>query len=163
MLIPLLFGCGIVFIFLGLTKQVGLAKTFPEANDAISVLFFVYGFMHLVIALFMLNAPVPYGALEYTNVSDQINTTYIYVNVTANQSVDCNLTCIKEIPILNSSTEIRFHEEAYVYSDSGGGIVNAVFIIDVIILCFYLILLAFSLFKRAIKGKPNEENADNTS
>jgi hypothetical protein len=162
MLVPLLFGCGIVFLFLGITKQVGL-KNFPEANEALSIAFYVYGFAHLAIALFLLNAPIPFGELEYTNTSDFVNVTYGYVNATANQSVDCNFTCIKEIPILNTSSELRFHEEHYVYSDSGQDLVNLFFQVDFIVLTAYIVLLVLGMFKKIIeRKKPNEEN-DNAS
>jgi hypothetical protein len=154
MLIPIIFACGLVFLFLGLSKTSGFDKEkHPTYNEGISVLFFVYGFLQITTTLFLLNASIPFGSVAQSNVSDSLNVTYYYVNVTANQSVDCNFTCIKEIPVLLSSVETNSHVENYVYSTQGGDIVNFFFVVNLLIFAVYLFMFIIVLLKRIIERK----------
>jgi len=155
MLIPLVFAIGVLFVLLGVTKSVGFQE--EELKKALSFGFFAYGFLHLILALFLLTAPIPFGQVVSSNVSDGFNVSYTYVNVTANQSVDCNLTCIKEVPVLVTSTQVRFHEQYFEYSHEGEGAVNLLLVCDALVLLVYLFLFVLNVLKQLLERRGNEK------
>lgn len=155
MLIPLVFAVGVLFILLGVTKSVGFQE--EELKNALSFGFFAYGFLHLILALFLLTAPIPFGQVVSSNVTDGFNVTYTYVNVTANQSVDCTQSCIKEIPVLVNSTQLRFHSQYFEYSHEGGGAINLLLICDALVALIYLFLFVLNGLKQLLERRKNEK------
>lgn len=146
MLVWLLFALGLVWIVLGATKTTGL-KQFERASEAVATWFFIFGLLHLVLALFLLNAPAAFG--------QQLNATVnnTYANFTGLEQTDCwnetgdfigNGTTDKTESLLVGQTTV------YSYSVAGQEIVNTIFYFDLATIAVYFILFMLSVFKIAV-------------
>jgi hypothetical protein len=143
-----LLALGAFFIILGVTKKTGFAESYPELNPSIAAMFFIYGFFQITFAIFLFNAPTPYGNIT----TETINYTYYPENLTVNSYDSTGLYQGMEnrtVEIVNSTTT------SYVYSTSEGpDVANLFFYINIFLFTVYLIFWGIMFLKALVtKGK----------
>ena len=146
MLVWFLFALGLVWIVLGATHTTGL-KQFERASEAMATWFFVFGLLHLVIALFLLNAPAAFG--QQLNATDNNS----YANFTGLEQTSCwnetgdfigNGTTNKTESLMVGKTTV------FSYSVAGQEAVNMMVYFDLATIAIYFILFALSILKIAV-------------
>lgn len=148
-----LFGLGIFFVILGVTKKTGFEGR--DWNKHISIGFFIYGFFLITAAVFLFNATTPYGYQTTKNISYTYYpanlTVYSYDSIGTYQGME-NRT----VMITNNTSE----EYAY-NTGAGPDIANTIFYFNGLLGTVWFILWSLMMMKDAFnKKKATQQDND---
>jgi hypothetical protein len=148
-----LFGLGIFFVILGVTKKTGFEG--KDWNTHVSTGFFIYGFFLITAAVFLFNAVTPYGYQTTKNVSysyyPENLTVYSYDDTGLYQGME-NRT----VEIVNTTSE------SYAYNTGAGpDIANTIFYVNAVLGTIWAILWALMMLKDAFSKKKQMKQDNN--
>jgi hypothetical protein len=138
-----LLALGVVFICLGATKTTCL-KPYPLAEEFLAHWFFIYGVMHIALALFLFAAPAPFGSIA----NQTVNSSYMNLTVMGNTTWIDNSSVVQGYA--NTTVTEPYEYERFtqtVYNVHGQDIILIFAYINFLTISVYLVLFALSIAK----------------